>query len=162
IGLLFLPWHAPAEDDRETTSQTQPEAASVGGKGPGGMPITGKAPPILKPFDVGVEQIMLRHGIPGASVAITKDGRLVFAGGYGWAFYEKGERATPETLFGLASVSKCLTALATLKLVEEGKLRLEDKAFDLLGRLTPPPGARVDPRLSSITIRQLLNHSGGW
>src|SRR5262249_19003342 len=49
-----------------------------------------------------------------------------------------------------------------LKLVEEGKLSLDQQAFALLKPLKPPPGARVDPRLLRITIRQLLNHSGGW
>jgi len=131
-------------------------------KGPGGMPMTGKIADVLAPIDAVMEKILLRHGVPGAAVAITKDGRLVFARGYGWAHYEAGTLATPQTLFGLASVSKCFTTLAVLKLVEDGKLKLDDKAFDFFKDVQPPPRATVDPRLARVTIRQLLNHSGGW
>jgi CubicO group peptidase (beta-lactamase class C family) len=49
-----------------------------------------------------------------------------------------------------------------LKLVEQGKLGLDDKVSDILKDVKPPRGARVDPRLADITIRQCLNHSGGW
>jgi N-acyl-D-amino-acid deacylase len=160
LGLLAVTWHPPANRTLAQAAQKKP-AAQVA-KGPGGLPMTGKAFVALAPLDVVVEQIMLRHGIPGASVAVTREGKLVCARGYGWANYESNEPATPTTLFGLASVSKCFTALAILKLVEEGKLRLDQKAFALVGPLKPPPGARVDSRIQQITVRQLLNHSGGW
>jgi CubicO group peptidase (beta-lactamase class C family) len=54
------------------------------------------------------------------------------------------------------------TAAAVLKLVEEGQLALDAPAFARLGDLTPPPGATVDPRVATITVRQLLEHAGGW
>ena len=53
-------------------------------------------------------------------------------------------------------------AVAVLKLVEQGRLRLEDRVFDILKHIKPPAGARVDKRLNDITVRQCLNHSGGW
>jgi N-acyl-D-amino-acid deacylase len=127
-----------------------------------GYPITGKEAPGLEPLDAAVMAMMSRHGIPGASMAVVKDGKLVFARGYGWAVLEAQKKAQPNTLFGLASLSKTLTALAVLKLVEQGKLSLEDQPFRILDHIKPLPGARVDPRLPQITIRQLLNHSGGW
>lgn len=126
------------------------------------LPATGVGAPILAPFDQGMVAIMLRHGIPGGALAITKDGRLVLAKGYGWANVEANEPANPLTAFGLASVSKVFTALAIFKLVEAGKLTLEDKPFEILKDIPPPPGDRVNPQLYKITIRQLLNHSGGW
>lgn len=170
LGLLILPWQAPAERISETNSATpsrqEPErlalAAFAETRGPGGLPITGKAIEVLAPLDEAVEKIMLRHGIPGASIAITKDGKLVFAKGFGWGHYETSELVAPTTLFGLASVSKCLTALTILKLVEEGKLNLDQKAFEILKHIKPPPRILVDPRIYQITVRQLLNHSGGW
>jgi len=55
-----------------------------------------------------------------------------------------------------------LTTLAIFKLVEAKKLTLEDKPFVILKDIKPPQGATIDPRLYKITIRQLLNHSGGW
>jgi N-acyl-D-amino-acid deacylase len=107
-------------------------------------------------------RIMDRHGVPGAALAIAQDGRLVLAKGYGWANIATGEPIKPDTLFGLASLSKSITAVATLKLVEQGKLGLDDRVFDILQHIRAPRGARVDPRLRDITVRQCLNHSGGW
>ena len=116
----------------------------------------------LAPLDKAVAGIMLRHGIPGASLAITKDGRLVLAKGYGWANIEANEPANPLTVFPLASVSKVFTTLAIFKLIEAGKLTLDDKPFEMVRDLAPPPGETVNPQLLKITVRQLLNHSGGW
>ena len=62
----------------------------------------------------------------------------------------------------MASISKTLTAAAILKLVEQGKLKLEDRPFHILSFIPPPRGVFPDPRLKQITVRQLLNHSGGW
>jgi N-acyl-D-amino-acid deacylase len=126
------------------------------------IPIKGKAGPGLKGFDSAMLKIMDRHGIPGAALAITKDGKLVLAKGYGWANVARGEPVQPDTQFGLASLSKSLTASSILKLVEQEKLDLDDPVFDYLKHIKPPRGARVDPRLRTVTIRQCLNHSGGW
>jgi hypothetical protein len=49
-----------------------------------------------------------------------------------------------------------------MKLVEEGRLALDDRVAPFIAHLTPQPGATVDPRWEQITIRQLLNHTGGW
>jgi N-acyl-D-amino-acid deacylase len=126
------------------------------------VPVTGKAGPDMELFDTAMLKIMERHGVPGAALAIAKDGKLVLAKGYGWANVAKGEAAQPDTLFGLASLSKPITAVATLKLVEQGKLDLDDRVFDILKHIRAPRGVRVDPRLRDITVRHCLNHSGGW
>jgi N-acyl-D-amino-acid deacylase len=126
------------------------------------IPITGKSNSAYKPFDAAMLQVMNRHGIPGAALAITKNGKLVLAKGYGWANVARGEVVEPDTLFGLASLSKSLTAAGILKLVEQGKLGLDDPVFDNLKHIRAPRGARVDPRLRTVTVRQCLNHSGGW
>jgi CubicO group peptidase (beta-lactamase class C family) len=125
------------------------------------IPNTGQAGPGLEPFDAAMRTIIDRHGLAGAALAITKDGRLVLAKGYGWANIRTGEQVRPDTRFGLASLSKSITAVATLKLVEQGRLRLDDPVFRFL-RIDAPAGARVDPRLATVTVRQCLNHSGGW
>ena len=116
----------------------------------------------MEPVDTAVLTMMGRHGIPGASLAVTKDGKLVYARGYGWANLATREHVQPDTLFGVASLSKTITAAAILKLVEQGKLSLDDKPFKLLAHIKHLPGARPDPRLQQITVRHLLNHSGGW
>lgn len=128
----------------------------------GKLPATGKAAAILKPLDTAVATMIHRHGVPGAALAIAKDGKLVFARGYGFANLTTGDLVQPDTVFGVASLSKTLTSLAILKLVEQGKLSLEDRAFEILNHIRPAPGAKIDRRLSTITVRQLLNHSGGW
>jgi N-acyl-D-amino-acid deacylase len=125
-------------------------------------PATGKMGPGLEPLDTAVVTMMNRHGIPGAALAIARDGKLVFARGYGWSNLATNEVVQPDSLFGIASLSKTLTAVAVLKLVDQGKLNLDDRPFQILNHIKPFPGAKVDPRLFQITVRQLLNHSGGW
>jgi CubicO group peptidase (beta-lactamase class C family) len=125
------------------------------------MQSSGKAGPGLEPLDNLMMAMMARHGIPGGALAMAKDGKLVFAKGYGLADLA-GEEARPTTLFSLASLSKPITAAAILKLIQEGKLRLDDLILEVLAHIPAPRGARVDPRLRKVTIRQALNHSGGW
>jgi N-acyl-D-amino-acid deacylase len=125
-------------------------------------PMTGQAVAAFEPLDKAIVAMLARHGIPGASLAIAKDGKLLYARGYGWADLRADRHVQPDTLFGVASVSKVFTALAILKLVEEGKLKLDDKPFAILKHIKPLPGAKPDPRLQNITVRHLLTHSGGW
>ena len=124
-------------------------------------PITGKAVPRLQHLDRLMLEILREYAIPGASLAIAKDGRLVFARGYGWADVEDKKPVRPTSRFNLASCSKPITAAAVLKLVDEGKVRLDDKVFTILDDIKPLPGAKVDPRIREITVRQMLHHAGG-
>jgi N-acyl-D-amino-acid deacylase len=126
------------------------------------IPMRGKAGPGLEPMDEAMLRIMDRHGLPGAGFAAAKDGRLIFAKGYGWANYGTGDPAGPDTLFGLASLSKSITSAAILLLVDQGKLGLDDKVLDYLKHIPPPTGTKMDPRFTAITVRHCLNHSGGW
>jgi D-alanyl-D-alanine carboxypeptidase len=89
----------------------------------------------------------------GAAVAISKDGEPVFAKGYGQASVEWNASVTPDTIFPIASISKPLTALAIMTLVEEHKLALEDRVD---AYLSPLPRA-----LAPITIEHLLTHTSG-
>jgi CubicO group peptidase (beta-lactamase class C family) len=125
------------------------------------IPRTGKEVPELQPLDDAVVKMMWRHGIPGAALAVAKDGKLLLARGYGWSDLESNTFVKPDTVFGIASLSKPFTAAAILKLVEQGKLKLEDKPFVILA-IKPFPGVVPDPRLEEITVRQLLLHAGGW
>ncbi len=118
---------------------------------------------LAEAFDGEMEAFMAARKIPGGALAVVKDRRLVLARGYGWADREKKLPVKPDSLFRIASVSKPVTAVAVLKLVEEGKLSLDTKAFELLD-LRPVVESLLDPepRLRQITIRQLLQHTGGW
>ncbi len=124
-------------------------------------PITGKAVPQLRSLDRLMLDILRDYNVPGGSLAIAKDGRLVFARGYGWADVENKKPMRPTSRFNLASCSKPITAAAILKLVDQGKLRLDDKVFALLSDIKPPPGVTADPRLKEISVRHLLHHAGG-
>jgi N-acyl-D-amino-acid deacylase len=112
--------------------------------------------------DQVISTLMTRWEIPGGAVAIVKDGRLVYARGFGYADAEARVVAAPDALFRIASLSKPITAAAVLKLVEQNRLSLDARAFELLPDLRPLPGATVDPRLATITVRHLLEHAGGW
>ena len=72
---------------------------------------------------------------------------------------EKNEHVQPGSLFRIASISKPLTAVAIMQLVEKGKLKLEDKVFSILPHKAHlATGTKMDPRLAEITIQQLLQH----
>jgi CubicO group peptidase (beta-lactamase class C family) len=114
-------------------------------------------------FDHEVEAFMASRGVPGGALAVVKDRRLVYARGYGWADREKKIPARADSLFRIASISKPVTGVAVMKLVEDGRLSLDEKAFPFLG-IAPAVQSLIDPepRMHHITVRQLLQHTGGW
>lgn len=106
---------------------------------------------------------MRARGVPGGALAVVKDRRLVYAKGYGWADRDAMAPVRPDSLFRVASISKPITGVAVMKLVEDGKLSLDHRAFDLVKtEAILEPGKSPDARLAAITIRQLLQHTGGW
>ncbi len=123
-----------------------------------GHPVTAMAE-----VDEVLQTFIRDQKIPGASLAITDQGRLVYARGFGYADVGKRESASPESLFRIASISKPITAVAILNLVDQRKLSLEDKVFELL-EYEPhlDEKAAFDERHHNITIRHLLQHRGGW
>lgn len=127
------------------------------------LPITGRADPKLTAFDEVVSTFVRERKIPGAAIAVTKNGRLVYARGFGYADIEQKQPVQPESLFRIASISKPITAVAILQLIEQGKLKLDDRCFEIL-KVEPylPEGKHPDPRLKDITVRHLMQHTGGW
>jgi len=110
-----------------------------------------------------ISDFLKRYKIKGASVAVTKEGRLVYAKGFGYADEENGEKVEPNHVFRLASVSKLITATAVMRLEEEGKLSLDTKVFGSSGLLNDSIYLQYkDPRVESITVRHLLTHRAGW
>ena len=141
---------------------TPPVAPPVTPPAQPAIPISGAAVPGMASYDRAVTDFMRKHAIPGGAVAVLRDGKLIYARGFGYADVENRTPVQPDALFRIASVSKPITAAAVMKLVEEGKLGLDDRVAPLIAHLTPAPGATVDPRWEQITIRHLLNHTGGW
>ena len=127
--------------------------------------MTGIASPYLASFDEEMTRFMKERGIPAAALAVTRKGKLVLARGYGHAD-RAGKRPTPpQARFRIASISKPITAVAVLKLIEEsrGGLTLDTKIRDILEHEPHlSDGATVDSRWNDVTIRHCLWHTGGW
>ena len=103
--------------------------------------------------DRAVKETMQRYRMPGAALAVMRDGRIVRVQGYGLANVELNVPVRPETIFQSGSMGKEFTATAILMLVEEGKIALDDKITKYF------PEA---PTLwNEITIRRLLTHTSG-
>lgn len=126
--------------------------------------VTGPADARYLPFDRLMARFMRANRVPGASLAVARDGKVVYARGYGFADVQRSVPVQPASLFRIASLSKPLTAIAILQLVDQGHLALEDRVFKILSDAAPPGDAAetVDPRLGDITVQQLLAHTGGW
>ena len=109
-----------------------------------------------------MRETLKKFAVPGGALAVAKDGKLVVAKGYGWANVATHQPVTMDSLFCLASVSKALTAAAVLRLVEDGRLSLDDRVYPLLGRPQPLDGFQLDARVKDITVRHLLLHAAGF
>ncbi|MEU6782136.1 serine hydrolase domain-containing protein [Nonomuraea angiospora] len=104
--------------------------------------------------DAYVERYRAATGLPGVAVAITKEGKVIHATGYGKT--ATGEPVTADTPMAVASVSKSFTALAVMQLAENGKVTLDQPVRRFLPEFT-----MADPRAAKITVRQLLNQTSG-
>jgi CubicO group peptidase (beta-lactamase class C family) len=128
-----------------------------------GLGVAAEKKSISEAFDREVLAFMEPRQIPGGALAVVKDRRLIYAKAYGWADREKKVPARPDSLFRIASISKPITAAAIMQLVEKAKLKLEQPAFGLLGSDYCPSGnSPLDARIRQTTIRNLLDHTGGW
>ncbi len=113
-------------------------------------------------YDALVTGLLERYRIPGATLAVSKDGRMVLRRGYGWSDAALQVRMKPDAVLRIASLSKAITAVAILSLVDSNRLDVDAAAFELLPYLLPADRADLDPRILRITVRQLLEHQGGW
>jgi CubicO group peptidase (beta-lactamase class C family) len=95
---------------------------------------TGTPVPVFSALDDIMQQTLTRYGMPGGALAVAKDGRLVFARGFGLADKEAQEPVQPESPFRWESMSKTVTAAAVMRLVDDGKLNLDSPVFGILNR----------------------------
>jgi CubicO group peptidase (beta-lactamase class C family) len=116
-----------------------------------------------KRADYRIKRFLEYWRIKGASVALVKDQKLVFAKGYGYADVENNVKVEPDHLFRIASVSKLITATAIMKLKEEGKLQLSNRVFGEDGILNSENYLNIcDKRSKRITVEHLLRHTAGF
>jgi D-alanyl-D-alanine carboxypeptidase len=104
-------------------------------------------------IDSFVREKMAANHIPGLSLAVVREGKVILAKGYGVANLELSTPANEKTAFAIYSVTKPFTAMATMMLAEEGKISLEDPISKYL--------AGLPATWKPVTVRQLLNHTSG-
>lgn len=127
------------------------------------IPVTGLYVPEMANLDATMLNILEKWDIPGAAVGVVKDGRLVYSRGFGYACKESGEPVQPHSMFRIASVSKTITGVTVMKLVQDGLLDIDSPVFGQNGILNDPEYSNIaDQRVYGITVRNLLQHTGGW
>jgi N-acyl-D-amino-acid deacylase len=136
------------------------------------------APAAAAIFDANIIAYMEQWNLPGAALGVVKNGQLVLARGYGFSDQASAQIAHPDNLFRLASLSKGITAAAVLTAVNQKLFNLDDSVFQILGLTPNPPTCCAgqtacsasactqtrceSPLLSTVTIRNLLNHTAGF
>ena len=119
--------------------------------------------PKISEHEEVIKNFLDRWNIVGASVAITKNERLIYAKGFGYADKENNEKVQPKHLFRVASISKLITAVSVMHLKEQDRLDLNDKVFGEEGILNDAKFLDIrDSRVKDITVYHLLTHSAGW
>ncbi|OQB21179.1 MAG: putative penicillin-binding protein PbpX [Firmicutes bacterium ADurb.Bin182] len=109
-------------------------------------------------LDAKIPALMKRYAVPGACLALVRNGRIVFSGAFGYADKESGLRMTADMPMRVQSISKSVTAWAILKLAEEGKLNLDDPVETYLKDWKLPYSGYPS---GGVTVRRLLCHTAG-
>jgi CubicO group peptidase (beta-lactamase class C family) len=115
--------------------------------------VDAKASDPIKEIDSYIQNNRNKNHIPGLSIAVTYQNKVIFSKGYG---NTSNGKVTVDTPFAIASLSKAFTAMAVMQLVESGKIQLDQPVATYL-----PDFYLADPRGKNITIRQLLQHTSG-
>lgn len=118
----------------------------------------------LEPMDRKMSRFMDKWDLRGMSVAVTRHDSLIFAKAYGWSDEKFGIALEANQVMRIASSSKLITAVAVMKLCEEGRLSLDAKVFGPKGILSDTiySNAITDERLYELTVDHLLVHKGGF
>lgn len=111
------------------------------------------APPLAERVDAIVQTEILAKGVPGVSVAVMRDGKMLLERAWGVSDVATGATADTSTTYQIASASKQFTAALVLKQVDRGRISLDDSIGKHL--------AGLKPEFNAITIEQLLNHTSG-
>jgi CubicO group peptidase (beta-lactamase class C family) len=112
------------------------------------------------PLRMKLSERMKFYRTPGVSIAVINNGKLEWARGYGYRSVDNQQAVTTETIFQAASISKPLTAVAVLRLVEQGKLGLDDDVNKHLTTWKVPYGDST--KNEGRTIRRVLSHTSGF
>src|SRR5690625_1810144 len=108
-------------------------------------------------FERQAKQLIEKEQIPGVSLALNEDGARVYEQGFGYRHVERQLPVTPDTVFGIASMSKSFTCVAIMQLQEAGKLSVHDPVIKYLPNFQVPQHEYTD----KITIHHLMTHTSG-
>lgn len=124
------------------------------------VPVSGELVEELTSVDDLMTGFLQKHNVAGATVAVARGGHLVYSRGFGWLDVERRTPMPPDAVMRIASISKPMTAVAVMTLVQDGKLNPDDPVMPILKKA----GFRrpTDDRWDQITVRHLLQHAGGW
>ena len=127
---------------------------------------TGIPVPEMTDCDSEIQSFMTTFDIPSLTMALAKDGELKYMRSFGNADIAGSEPTQPYHMFRIASVSKPITSVGIMKLVEDGEIALNDKVFGTGGILENhwyfSNSTIPDNRVYDITVQMLLEHSAGW
>ncbi len=127
---------------------------------------TGIPVPEMTHCDTQAINFMNTFNIPGMTYALAKDGKLVYSRAFGNANIALNETTQPHHIFRIASVSKPITSVGIMKMIENGTINISDKVFGTGGLLENhwyfSTANITDARIFDITVQNLLEHTGGW
>jgi CubicO group peptidase (beta-lactamase class C family) len=127
---------------------------------------TGIPVPQMAASDNLIKNFLTAYSIPGATIAIAKDGRIVYMRAFGFSDIAHTIPTQPYNLFRIASLSKQITSIAIMKMLQNGQLSMSSKVFGPGGILQNHPVFSVanitDNRIYNITVQNLLEHAAGW
>ncbi|SDC08800.1 Beta-lactamase [Pelagirhabdus alkalitolerans] len=113
---------------------------------------------LIGDVEAKTETLLSKYKIPGAAISMIEDGQVTWMGTFGYADLDVNRKVDQNTVFQVASISKSVTALGVMKLVEDGLINLDDPIENYITRWQLPE-SEYDQK--AITVRGLLSHTSG-
>ena len=114
---------------------------------------------IVKLKNINIEERMKRYNVQGLSITLLEDGEISGTENYGILEVESNRKVNEESIFSACSISKFLTGILAMKLVEEGLLNLDDDVNESLLSWKVPENDFTKNK--KVTLRNLLSHQSG-
>jgi len=132
----------------------------------GNLPESGTTGAALEPLNKLFREFLQNEQVPGATVAVSRDGKVFYERAFGWASVDQQTAMQPDNELRIASISKPLTAVAILQLEAAGKLSLDAPILPLLKQhdagFPTAEALSADPRWADVQVRHLLQHTAGF
>ncbi|WP_255168570.1 serine hydrolase domain-containing protein [Natrononativus amylolyticus] len=146
--------------DSSPTNATAP-SGSTSDAIPQEWPMTGDPVEEVEPLEEALLDYMREREISAGALAVSNYGDVIYERGFGWADGDRTTPVDPDALFRIGSVSKPITDAAVRRLVDDGRLELDDRVYPFL-EIDPPSDGLGDERFREIEVGHLLAHQGGW